>query len=165
MNKFIVRIIWESPLGALIYRIWDYIDTRREKKAFRAYLASKPLAVQVINRNLLGEAIKRIKQAIKASYDIKDLSSGRIRHMNMTDFAKGNNEKLAQTLEKIYVYHDKDIKTQTDKELMVYKRIDHYRDLQKDVLKRNLIRAIRKETDPAKKAELEAEFNKKYVAK
>jgi hypothetical protein len=163
MNKFFVKLIWESPVGALIYRVWEYFDTKRERKAYRAILMSKARTVQVQHKSLLLEGIRRIKRGIKAAYDVKDLSSGRIRDVDPMNFAKGDNDKMAETLRKVYVYNEKDIKTESDKEKMIYRRISHYKEKQGDVIKRQFLREIRKEQNPQKKQELEKEFYKKYA--
>jgi hypothetical protein len=165
MFNWFIKFIWESPLGAVIYNIWEYFDTKREKKARSALLIAKTRTVQVVNRSMLGEAITRLKRGLKAAYDINKLKTGEIKEIEIHSFAEGDRAELAKTLIKAYVYHEKDIKTQSDEERMIYKRMNHYKELQQNVLQRRLIREIRRETSETRKAELIKEFEAKLKEK
>jgi len=75
-------------------------------------------------------------------------------------------EALTQALYKVYVFTGgKDIKGAKDRAKMIEKRIQHYKELQQDVLKRKLLRQIRvvkKGSDQILLAQLEQEFKEKY---
>jgi hypothetical protein len=150
--------ILELPfIGAGIYRVLSYLDNRSDRKAKTVLLAAQTRSVQVITKNVLYEALTKIKRGMRA-----DLSTnGQIRHVDLQDYAVGNRGKQAEILAKAYVYHDKDIKNDLDRARMANKRVEDYRELQNNTLQRQLIRAIRKEKDPIKKAELMEEFKTK----
>jgi hypothetical protein len=164
MNKVLIRLLLESPLGALIYKALNYLDERKEKDARRRLALSKARPTEVQEKSLLHEGILQIKRKIKDLYGSEAYNSGILGELDITRFATGKNAKLAKVMHDAYVYTGgKDVKTELDREKMIYKRIGHYEDLQKDKLKRDLIRRIRHEQDPQIKAKLELEFKEKYL--
>lgn len=163
LMNFIIRFIFEAPIiGPLAYQIVNYLDTLNDKKAVKALGSYKARTVQVVQKNLLYEGLRRVKSGLKADYSIDQLKRG-IRDVEISNYAKGSNEKLAKTLEKAYVYHGTDIKNEVDRARVANKRVEDYRELQNNVLQRRLIREIRNTSDPTKKAELQTEFNRKYL--
>lgn len=163
MKRFLTKLIWESPLGGLIYSIWHYFDTRRERKAMARLVTRRAQSVEVITKNSMMEGLRRIKRGLKGEFKVQDIASGQIRHIEAMDYAKGDNQQLANALHKAYVYHMTDIKTEADKEKMVQKRLDDYRALRADKAKRDLIRSIRNEKDPEIKIQLESQFKRRYL--
>jgi len=161
INWFIAKILEMPLIGSGIYYFLAYLDKRSDKKAQAALLAAKTHTVQVVTRNLLGEAITRLKRGLKAKYDINKLKTGEIKEIEIHSFAEGDKAELAKTLIKAYVYHGTDIKSEVDKAKMAVKRVNDYKELQQNVLQRRLIREIRKTKDKAKKAELMKEFQAK----
>ena len=157
-----INRILELPfIGAGIYRVLSYLDDRSDRKAKTVLLAARTQTVQVMTKSLLYEALTKIKRGIKNDLSLTSIKSGAIRNVELTDYAKGTREKEAKLLEKAYVYHGSDINNELDRARMANKRVEDYRKLQNNVLQRQLIRAIRKETDPIKKAELMEEFKTK----
>lgn len=150
--------ILELPfIGAGIYRVLSYLDDRSDKRAKVVLLAARTQTVQVMTKSLLYEALTKIKRGMKADLT----SNGQIRRIELQDYAVGNHAKQSETLAKAYVYHGSDIKNEIDRARMANKRVEDYRQLQNNTLQRQLIRAIRKEKDPVKKAELMEEFETK----
>jgi hypothetical protein len=158
-NKVTAFILDTPIIGASIYRVLNYLDNRSDRKAKTVLLAAQTRSVQVITKNVLYEALAKIKKGMRADLKV----NGRIRHMELQDYAVGNRAKQAETLAKAYVYHDSDLKNEIDRARMANKRIEDYRQLQNNISRRQLIRSIRKETDPDKKAKLTEEFKTKLA--
>jgi capsule polysaccharide export protein KpsC/LpsZ len=162
MINVIFSFILELPLiGSCIYRVLHYLDNRSSNKAKSILLAAQTSSAQVITKNLLGEAITRLKTALKQQYSMEQLKNGSVKDLEIQDLVKGNRAKQAEVLNKAYVYHNTDLKTNVDRARMANKRIEDYRQLQDNTLQRQLIRDIRKTTDPIKKAELLKQFETK----
>ena len=161
INWFMSKILEMPLIGSLIYRLLAYLDHRDDKRANKALLAAKTRMVQVVTKNVLNEALGRIKRGLKADHKLEDLKTGNVTNIEIHNYATGDNAKLAEALVKAYVYHGTDIKSEVDKAKMAVKRVNDLKELQNNVLQRRLIREIRKTKDKAKKAELMKEFQAK----
>lgn len=158
INRITAFILDTPVIGTGIYRVLNYLDNRSDRKAKTVLLAAQTRSVQVITKNMLYEALTKIKRGVKADLGTESFRNGLASGADLTKYATGNRAKQAETLSKAYVYHDADIKNEIDRARMANKRIEDYRQLQNNTLQRQLIRAIRKEKDPVKKAELMEEF-------
>jgi hypothetical protein len=158
----ILRWIFQSPLGSLYFNLQDWWELR-SIKALAAKKALMARGTAVAQRNLIQQAIRRLKDGLKRDYSLEDLKTGKVNNIEIDHYATGNNAQMAEIMRKIYVYEGKDVKNEADYQKMIHTRISHYEQLHKATERREMIRRIRKETNPNLKAELEKEFKERYL--
>lgn len=148
MRKEIKKYFLTSIFGLWYYSIllwWDRIKFKQELKNRPSIVTNKIIynAVKAqynegINK-VKREVAKLIKSPSKGEYE------GILKNINeLLDLAKNEQREEIEALKKVYLYKDKDIKSDTDQAKMVTERINHYKDLHKHIEERNKIRAERK---------------------
>jgi len=165
IRNFLTKLLFETPiLGHLAYKIADKLDTKQEKEEFRQRVLNQPMTVQVSEKNVLAEGVAALKRGMRANMHL--FGSGRNygeAGFDLLGYTPGQNQNLADSLTKTTDLTGHDWKTEEEKNAMIETRIGHYKQLQNDKVKRDLIRQIRNEKDPQVKQELEATFQKNFI--
>jgi hypothetical protein len=166
LKKKLTQIAVETPVvGNLVFKVADKLDRVEEKEEFEKRVINAPRTVQVQVNAKIEQAVKVLKDNMKKNRHL----FGPGKHygdegFDLLGYTPGNNEKRAEIIKQTTDLSTKDVKTEEEKMEMIDKRIDHYKALQNDVVKRQLIRSIRHEKDAEKRQQMEAEFAKKYGA-
>lgn len=163
IKQFFTRVAAQTPgINTVLYHVADKLDTRQEKEELKKRILSQPRTVQVSEKSIMAEGVRALKQNMKANMHLFGPGKYYADGVDLLSYTPGQNQQRADVMTQTSDLASKDVKSQKEFDTMIDTRISHYKQLQNDVVKRNLIRAIRKETDPAKREELENEFQRKF---
>jgi len=144
-----------SFLGSLYLSFLLWKENRRLEKENKTENLTMPMmhVPQVVKNDALIKYeqglsnVKRKVLLISRSCSKEDLEKALENTEDLVKMARGQHEEdreeYVESLRKVYVYKDKDIKSDTDKAKMIEQRISDYDKLKKDKEKRELSRAIR----------------------
>lgn len=101
------------------------------------------------------EGLKKIKDRVKESAATKEELEKFLEENKEALLSFADNEQTAKEIEllkKVFVYNQKDIKTKTDLEKMIDRRIRDFKELQSHKLQRQKLREQRKQNGRPRKA-------------
>lgn len=167
IKKFFTKVAIETPgVSAIVYKVADRLDTKQEKEELRQRVLNQPQTVQVSEKNLMAEGVAAVKRGMRENmhlfgpgkiYNTKD-KNGEEHGFDLLSYAPGQNQQRADLIRKTTDLTSTDVKTEAQKAEMIEQRIGHYKELHKAKAERELIRQLRRETDPGKREQLESDF-------
>lgn len=167
--EMFLDIFYKSFLGELYLRFLLWIDSIKLKKRKKNYnITNNPVVLRDSLKIKYDESVGLIKKKIKElseSNTKEDLEKTLSNLDDLVKFAEKEQNEMIENLKEVYVYKEKDIKTDTDKAKMLEKRINHYEQLKKGKEKRELNKAIRLATrkgDTGRVEKLTQEWKVKY---
>jgi hypothetical protein len=146
----------------VVFKVADHLDKKDEKAELKQRVLNHPMTVQVSEKSILTEGVVALKRKMRENMHIFGSGKRYEDGLDLIGYTPGQNEHRAQIMTQTSDLSGKDVKNTKEWDQMIDTRIGHYRQLQNDKLKRELIRSIRAEKDIILKKELLDKFEKKY---